>query len=60
MMKEVVRAMESGNLAYIGLFAFLFAFALIMARVLMMKKNQRDELKNLPVNEPAESFPPMQ
>mgnify|MGYP000857986553 CR=1 FL=1 len=37
MMKEVVRAMETGSLAYIGLFAFIFAFVLILARVAVMK-----------------------
>lgn len=56
-MKEVVRAMESGYLAYIGLFAFLFAFALILVRVFTMKKKDREELKNLPVDEPVEFHP---
>ena len=56
MMKEVVRAVESGSLAYIGLFAFIFAFALILARVAMMKKKEREENKNLPLDEPSEFY----
>jgi len=57
MMKEVVRAMETGYLAYIGLFAFIFAFALIIARVAIMKKKERELIKNLPVDEPTEFYP---
>jgi hypothetical protein len=57
MMKEVVHAMESGSLAYIGLFAFIFAFALIMVRVFSMKKKERDEIKNIPIEEPTEFYP---
>ena len=56
-MKEVVRAMESGSLAYIGLFAFIFAFTLILARVLLMKKREREENKSLPLDGPAEFYP---
>ena len=39
MWKEVVQSMETGSLSYIGLFAFLFDFALIVIRVALMKKN---------------------
>ncbi len=56
-MKEVVRAMESGALAYIGLFAFIVAFTLILARVAIMKKREREENKGLPLDGPAEFYP---
>ena len=56
MIKEVVRAMETGSLAYIGLFAFIFAFVLIIARVAIMKKSEREEIKNLPLDEPTEFY----
>ena len=42
--------METGVLSYVGLFAFLFAFSLIMARVVLMKKKERSEAKNLPLD----------
>ncbi|MBT3449198.1 MAG: hypothetical protein HOC28_00090 [Bacteroidetes Order II. Incertae sedis bacterium] len=57
MMKEVVRAMETGYLAYVGLFAFIFAFVMILARVAIMKKAERTEAKNLPLGEPTEFYP---
>lgn len=56
MWKEVVQSMETGVLAYVGLFAFLFAFVLIMARVVLMKKKERTEAKNLPLDENPEFF----
>lgn len=56
MWKEVVQSMETGVLAYVGLFAFLFAFVLIMARVVLMKKRERTEAKNLPLDENPEFF----
>ena len=56
MIKEVVRAMETGSFAYIGLFAFIFAFVMIIARVLIMKKAEREENKNLPLDEPTEFY----
>jgi hypothetical protein len=57
MMKEVIRAMETGYLAYIGLFAFILAFVFIIARVAIMRKREREEIKNLPVDEPEEFYP---
>lgn len=56
MWKEVVQSMETGVLAYVGLFAFLFAFVLIVARVVLMKKKERTEAKNLPLDESPEFF----
>jgi len=51
MMKEAVRALETGALAEIGLIAFVVAFTLIMIRVLTMKKRERDEAKNIPLHD---------
>ena len=52
MMKEVIRAIESGILPEIGLIAFLLAFVLILIRVLTMKKAERETLKRLPLDDP--------
>ena len=52
MMKEVVRALESGSLPEIGLLAFVFAFVLILIRVMTMKKGDRESAKNLPLDDP--------
>ena len=43
-------------LGYVGLFAVLFAFVLIVARVVLMKKKERTEAKNLPLDESPEFF----
>ena len=56
MWKEVVQSMETGALAYIGLFAFLFAFTLIVIRVALMKKKERTEAKNMPLDEQPEFY----
>lgn len=56
MWKEVVQSMETGVLSYVGLFAFLFAFTLIVARVVLMKKKERTQAKNLPLDENPEFY----
>ena len=52
MMKEVARAMESGILPEIGLLAFIFAFTLVIIWALMMKKDQRETAKHIPLDDP--------
>ena len=54
MMKEAVRALETGLLAEIGLVAFLVAFVLIVIYAMTMKKQTREDMKNMPINEPDE------
>jgi len=54
MFKEVVRSMETGLLGYVGLFAFLFAFVLIVIRVALMKRSDRQTLKNMPLDDDTE------
>lgn len=54
MFKEVARALETGILAEIGLFAFILAFALVVIRVALLSKKERTEAKNLPLNDPPE------
>ncbi|WP_456429722.1 cbb3-type cytochrome c oxidase subunit 3 [Rhodocaloribacter sp.] len=54
MMKELAQSMETGILAEVGLIAFMFAFALILIRVMTMKKHERDDAKNMPLNDPRE------
>ena len=56
MWKEVVQSMETGSLAYVGLLAFVFAFVLILARVILMKKRERTAGKNLPLNDYQEFY----
>lgn len=57
MMKEVVRAMDTGLLALVGLVAFLVAFTLILVRVAVMKKSEREAAKNLPLHDEEEFRP---
>ncbi len=56
MWKEVVQSMETGALAYVGLFAFLFAFVLIILRVALMKQKERTAGKNMPLDEQPEFY----
>jgi hypothetical protein len=57
MMKEVMRAIDSGFLAEIGLLAFVLAFVLILIRVSQYTRSERQHAKELPVHEPLESYP---
>ena len=57
MMKEVIRAMETGVLAEIGLLAFVLAFVLILIRVAQYTRSERQHAKELPLHEPFESYP---
>jgi len=54
MMKEVLRAMETGVLAEIGLLAFVLAFVLVIIRVATMKRDERAKMKNLPLQDAEE------
>jgi len=56
MWKEVVQSMETGALAYVGLFAFVFAFVLILIRVGLMKKKERTAGKNMPLDDQPEFY----
>lgn len=51
MMKEAIRALETGALAEIGLLAFLLAFVLVLLYALLMKKSDRNAAKQLPLND---------
>ena len=54
MMKEVVRAMETGILAQIGLIAFLVAFVLMVIYAFTLSKRKREYDKNLPLDDAPE------
>ena len=56
MWKETIQSLETGALAYVGLFAFLFAFALIVIRVALMKKSERASAKNMPLDDQPEFY----
>lgn len=51
MMKEVVRALETGLLPQIGMVAFLIAFLLVLVFALTMSKRSRDAAKRLPLDD---------
>ena len=57
MMKEVFRDLDAGLWPIIGLLAFFVAFLLILARVLLMKKREREEAKQIPLEDPTEITP---
>ena len=57
MMQEVVRALETGVLAQIGLLAFFTAFVLIVVRAFLMPKPDRDDAKQMPLDEQDEHRP---
>ncbi len=54
MMKEVVRAMETGILAQIGLIAFFVAFVLMVIYAFTLSKRKREYDKNLPLDDVPE------
>ncbi|HLT46148.1 MAG TPA: hypothetical protein VK002_02870 [Rubricoccaceae bacterium] len=54
MMQEVVRALETGGLAEVGLVAFVLAFALVVLYALTLSKKKRDAAKRLPFDEAEE------
>ena len=51
MMQEVVRALETGWLAQVGLIAFVVAFILVIVRVFSMSRKSRDAAKQLPLED---------
>lgn len=51
MMKDVVRALETGWLAEIGLIAFLVAFVLVIVWAFSMSKKKREAAKRMPLDE---------
>ena len=57
MMKEAVRALETGAFAEIGLIAFVVAFALMVLYALTLSKEKRDAAKHLPLRD-ADPLPP--
>ena len=54
MMKEVVRALETGILAQIGLVAFFVAFVLMVVYAFTLSKRKREHDKNLPLDDAPE------
>jgi cbb3-type cytochrome oxidase subunit 3 len=50
-MKELVRALETGSMAQIGLLAFFVAFLFIIAYAVTRSKAQREDAKNLPLED---------
>ena len=51
MLKEVIRAIDSGILPFIGLIAFAVAFIAIVIWAMTMKKEDREAAKQQPLQE---------
>jgi cbb3-type cytochrome oxidase subunit 3 len=51
MMKDVVRALETGALAQVGLLAFVLAFVIVVVWAFTMSRRSRDAAKRLPLDE---------
>ncbi len=51
MMKEVLRDLQTGPLAVIGLIAFLVAFTLIVIYVIRLPRGAREEAKQIPLED---------
>lgn len=56
MWKDVVRSIEAGMLPIVGLIAFIVTFVLILIRVFTLSKKEREHAKNIPLDEPKESY----
>ncbi|ARA92129.1 MAG: hypothetical protein D6685_19565 [Bacteroidetes bacterium] len=54
MLKETLRAMETGALAEIGLLAFFFAFVLILIRVFLMTRQECEAARHMPLDDDPE------
>jgi cbb3-type cytochrome oxidase subunit 3 len=50
-MKELVRALETGDLAQVGLIAFIVAFLLMVGYAMTRTKRQREDAKGLPLED---------
>ena len=57
MMKEVVRALETGALAQIGLIAFVIAFIGVVLYAFTLSRRKREEIKQLPLDDLPEHDP---
>ena len=57
MMKEAVRALETGALAEVGLIAFVVAFLAMVLYAFTLSRKKRDQIKNLPLEDLPELDP---
>ena len=56
MLRSVFDAMETGLLAEISLLAFVIGFVVIQIRVFTLPKKDRIDAKNMPINDPEETY----
>ncbi len=56
MMRDAIRALETGDLAQVGLVAFFAAFVLILLYTFTLSRQKREALKNQPLED--DLFPP--
>ena len=57
MMKDAVRALETGAFAEIGVVAFFVAFLLVVAYAFTLSKRSREAHKQLPLEDLPDAFP---
>ena len=58
MLKETIRALETGAFAEFGLIAFVVAFVLVVLYALTLSKHDREHAKHIPLDDdPAELTP---
>ena len=58
MMKDAVRALETGALAEVGLLAFVLAFVLVVVYTFTLSKKKREHLGRLPLDDEGEGIRP--
>jgi cbb3-type cytochrome oxidase subunit 3 len=51
MMKDAIRALETGAMAEVALLAFVVAFVTILVYVFTLKRSAIDEMQNLPFHD---------
>ncbi|MDX1420250.1 MAG: hypothetical protein R3181_09815 [Rubricoccaceae bacterium] len=56
MMKDAIRALETGALAELGLLAFVLAFVLVVAYTVTRPKGEREAAKHLPFDDGERSL----
>ena len=56
MLRSVFQSFETGTLAEISLLAFVLGFSLILIRVILLPKKEMEAGRNMPLDEPEETY----
>lgn len=54
MIRDLLSSIDTGVLAFVGLFAFIIAFTAILVYVFTLRRSERDAAKRLPLDEAEE------